>query len=293
MRRTTTRDEYERRILRVQRRIEEGLGEPVPPAELARVAGMALHHFHRVFRGVTGESVMQYTRRLHLERAARQLYTGGRPVLEVALDAGYASHEAFTRAFVDTFGVPPSRFRDAGVPQARRPCAPVAPPARVEVRDEPALPVLSARAVGTYSEVGAAWDRLFAWYLTLPNAAPTDAVPMYGLVPDDPQVTEEARLRYDACVPVPPGLDPARLADGPVTARTIPAGRYAVVLHHGPYETLAESYLALIGAWFPSSGYALAAEPVVERYLNSPQSTAPADLRTEIRVRIEARGWMS
>src|SRR6185437_10783194 len=115
--RRTTLEDYERRILRAQQLLEARHDGPLSPAELARAAHFSLHHFHRIFRAQLGVTVMQHVRRLRLERAARHLRASDRRVLEVALDARYESHEAFTRAFVDRFGVTPSDFRDQ--PSAR------------------------------------------------------------------------------------------------------------------------------------------------------------------------------
>lgn len=47
-------------------------------------------------------------------------------ILDVALENGFHSHEAFTRAFVRQFGVTPSRFRRIAFAQATRPMGGVA-----------------------------------------------------------------------------------------------------------------------------------------------------------------------
>ncbi len=277
-------------MLRVQQHVESDLATTFSPEDLARVAHLSLHHFHRVFRGVTGETVSGYARRLRLERAARQLLGGERPIVDVALDAGYGSHEAFTRAFTRAFGVAPNTFRvETQPPRSRFECEPIEPIEPIAIRDEAERRVVSMRHVGPYEEVSRTWERLAAW---LVERAPAGAAlpPMFGLVPDDPQITEPARLRYDACFACEPPAE--ALGDAPITFTTIPAGRYAVALHRGPYDRLADTYLGLIGGWFPTTDHAMAAEPVVERYLNSPHDTPPDALETEIWVRIEERGWL-
>src|SRR5262245_42664629 len=96
--RRTTLDDYELRLLQAQQLLERRLDEPLTPDELAQAASFSLHHFHRIFRAQLGESVMQRVRRLRLERAARKLRGSEQRILELALEAGYESHEAFTRA---------------------------------------------------------------------------------------------------------------------------------------------------------------------------------------------------
>jgi AraC family transcriptional regulator len=59
----------------------------------------------------SGESPAALRRRVLLERAAYRLATSDHDVLRVAVEAGYSSNEAFTRAFSRAFGRPPSRWR--------------------------------------------------------------------------------------------------------------------------------------------------------------------------------------
>ena len=63
------------------------------------------------FGRATGWSVMRYVRGRRLSEAARTLAAGATDILAVALDAGYGSHEAFTRAFRDQFGRTPESVR--------------------------------------------------------------------------------------------------------------------------------------------------------------------------------------
>lgn len=107
-RETTLRD-YKERLLRVLVHIQQRLDEPLPLAGLAQLACLSPHHFHRVFTGMLGESVASHIRRLRLERAATNLKLSNQPIVQIALAAGYETHEAFTRAFRVAFGVSPTQ----------------------------------------------------------------------------------------------------------------------------------------------------------------------------------------
>lgn len=275
--RTTTIDDYSRRLLQAQLYIEQHLDDELSPAAIAKAASFSLHHFHRIFRAQLGESVMQRVRRLRLERAARDLRDSEARLLEVAVRAGYESHEAFTRAFIERFEVAPSVFR--AQPAARvREWVSRAERARlqVEVRELPDVPVGFVRHGGSYADVAQTWAKLVSLVGAQNMAA------LYGVCPDDPEVTAAEHLRFDACVALQPGLNTEGLAMG-----LLPAGRWAIAVHVGPYERLHETYLDLIGRWAPTSGYELAHDAVVEHYLNDPTRTPASVLRTEVRVRLE------
>jgi AraC-like DNA-binding protein len=68
-------------------------------------------HLDRMISAVAGEPPAAFRRRILLERAAYRLLTTERTILEVALEAGYGSHEAFTRAFARSFGSAPATWR--------------------------------------------------------------------------------------------------------------------------------------------------------------------------------------
>lgn len=80
-------------------------------AELAREVNTSASTFQRAFSRLVGESPKQFTRRLQLESAALALITTTHSVLDIALDAGFDSHEGFTRAFAAHFALPPKDFR--------------------------------------------------------------------------------------------------------------------------------------------------------------------------------------
>jgi AraC family transcriptional regulator len=78
---------------------------------LASRLHLSRFHFDRLVSAAAGEPPATLRRRILLERAAYRLITTDDDVLRIALDAGYSSHEAFTRAFARAYGQAPSRWR--------------------------------------------------------------------------------------------------------------------------------------------------------------------------------------
>ncbi|MGZ5178814.1 MAG: AraC family transcriptional regulator, partial [Burkholderiales bacterium] len=91
--------------------IEFHSSDPVDLEAIAQFAGLSRFHLTRAFGQVTGYSVMRYLKGRRLTEAARALAKGAPDILGVALDVGYGSHEAFTRAFREQFGVTPESVR--------------------------------------------------------------------------------------------------------------------------------------------------------------------------------------
>src|ERR1700744_3515822 len=91
--------------------IESHLATPLTLDEISAVAGVSRFHMVRAFAAATGFPVIRYVRARRLTEAARALAAGAPDILDVALDAEYGSHEAFTRAFRDHFGVTPETVR--------------------------------------------------------------------------------------------------------------------------------------------------------------------------------------
>lgn len=263
--------------MRALQHIHQHLDTELTPEQLATVSGFSLHHFHRVFRGMVGESVMGYVRRLRIEQAAFRLQHGKAEILSVALLAGYESHEAFTRAFKAQWGLTPSAFRDRET----------LPAVSVTFRTEPTRSCLALRRTGDYLESGQAWAQLSEWVLRFPDLRAPPHIP-FGLVYDDPDITPPERCRYDACWPIVTKPPHAQRPDW-LRVIDVPGGTYAVTEHQGPYDTMRESYVGLLGRALPRCNLELAPDPVLEVYLNAPNEVPPDQLRTQLCVRCEDR----
>src|ERR1700682_1153540 len=94
--------------------IESHFGQAVSLDEIAAVGGVSRYHMSRAFGAAIGQSAMHHLRARRLSEAARSLAKGAPDILDVALSAGYGSHEAFTRAFRDQFGLTPEEVRRQG-----------------------------------------------------------------------------------------------------------------------------------------------------------------------------------
>lgn len=279
----STLQTYRQRLLVVLVHIGEHLEDDLSLEELAGISHFSPFHFHRIFRAMVGESVSQYVRRLRLESAAVRLTQTDKPILELALAAGYASHESFTRAFKDAFGMSPSEFRKN---QQAPPPGPAlslvseveGPDMKVNIVSLPTQRIAFIRHTGPYDQVGPAFEQLMMW--AGPHGLIVPGMKVLGVCYDDPNITPADKVRYDAAITVDADVE----AEGEVGVRELAGGPYAVVCHQGPYDQLGTTYDFMYGRWLSSMGYEPADAPPFEHYLNGPESTEPEELLTDVHV---------
>jgi AraC family transcriptional regulator len=273
------RARYEARLLRVLEHIYDHLDEPLDIDRLAGIASLSPYHWHRIYQAMYGETVATTVRRLRLHHAAGYLANGSLPIAEIARRSGYSSLQSFSRTFRDAFGIPPGRYRKQGTHSRFRPTMSGENQMtmhEVVIREIPAASIVSVDHVGSYMQIGKAFDLLIGWLAS--RDLLSAELRMIGIYYDDPGIVAQAALRSKAGVLLPREVAVAPPA-GLVTLR---GGQYAVLRHQGPYSDMHAAYQWLYGTWLVQSGREAADAPVFEEYLNNPKDTPPADLLTEI-----------
>jgi AraC family transcriptional regulator len=289
-----TRSYYELIVQRAVELVARHLDQALDLETIAREACLSPFHFHRIFRGMVGETPLELTRRLRLERAAWQLAQSDRPVTAIAFDAGYEAHEAFTRAFRTAYATSPTGFRERRYPRielaassgvhfapdgAMRAFTPRDSGGRsmdVTIEQRPELRVGAVRHIGPYNQIPTAFAKL-GQIVGGGNTGERHGE-MLAIYYDDPETTPASELESDAALSFPPDATmPAGLNE-----HRIPGGRYARTTHVGPYEQLGDVWARFMGEWLPSSGNRLADSPSYEVYRNTPMDTPKEELRTDL-----------
>ena len=76
--------------------IETHLQEKLDLETVAKAVHYSKYHLHRMFTGTVGLTIHDYVQRRQLTEAAKLLVLSDRPILEIALSAGYESQQSFT-----------------------------------------------------------------------------------------------------------------------------------------------------------------------------------------------------
>jgi AraC family transcriptional regulator len=246
--------------------IESHLADALTLDEISGVAGISRFHMVRAFAAATGLSVMRYVRARRLTEAARALANGAPDILTLALDADYGSHEAFTRAFRDHFGVTPETVRgstclDHIKLQEPIPMDSTHTDTLQAPRFQTSKPLLVAGIGERYScENGAGipgqWQRFHQLVARIPGRIGPVA---YGVCCNG---DDAGNFDYIAGVQV---LDFSDLPREFSSVR-IPEQRYAVFTHREHISTIRRTINTIWNHWLPASGLKAADAPNFERY---------------------------
>jgi AraC family transcriptional regulator len=100
-----------KRVVEAIRLVESDAAEPLRLTQMAAAASMSKYHFLRVFRRLTGVTPHRYLISARLRRAALALASSRRPVITIALEAGFGDLSTFNKTFRTTFGLTPTQYR--------------------------------------------------------------------------------------------------------------------------------------------------------------------------------------
>jgi AraC family transcriptional regulator len=265
--------------------------------------GQSLFHAHRTLRAVLGETPKHFTLRLRVDRAATALISSEASILDIALECGFESHEAFCRAFRRRFRVSPSAYRRSVLmgPHARAhadlvdeigPCVGLYhidleerssgksmeyTVSRKELAMQPVLVVRRrVRRADIAATIAAELPKVFLHAQQRGIAIGGYPITRY-LETSVGLVTLETGMRVTAHS----GEWTTGEGESDVLAETLLGGPAAVTIHSGPYSQLQAAYAAL-EEWIATNGFHTAGAPW-EAYLNDPADHPnPQDWKTEV-----------
>ncbi len=274
---------YQDRFDRVINYIYDHLDVDIHLNHLAEIACLSPYHWHRVYRGLKGESIVATVRRLRLHRAATQLANSKMPLGRIVEKSGYGSTSAFSRAFSAQYGMPPAKYREKGRPSNifSDVSNGDAKMYEVAIKDAEPLIIFGLHHQGAYSEIGKAFEKLNVFGQQ--NGLYGPNMRSIGVSFDDPDIVPREELHAYAGIVEQNEVEP----EEPFERVKVAGGRFAVMRFKGPYAELPLAYHWFYGTWLSQSEHELRDAPCMEDYLNDPRQVAPSELLTEIYMPIE------
>lgn len=246
--------------------IERNLGRELSLGEIARACGVSRHHIAHAFGEATGWPVMAYVRGRRLSQAARALAGGAANILDLALEGGYGSHEAFSRAFKAEFGATPEAVRKAGSTDGlpllaaleldEAPAAGIVPRRMAQAGAILAVGFAGRHALDRLQGIPDQWRRFGPHFLGFPDRAADAPIGiMSGL-------DEAGGFDYLS------GAEVTTFANAPpdFARRSLPAAVYAVFPHPGHASSIRRTYSAIWNHWPRGRGWSAGEGASLERH---------------------------
>ena len=244
--------------------LERHLAQPLTTQQLADLCAISPYHMNRAFRAGTGQTPMGYLRRRRLSNAALALTHGSDDILTIALDAQYASHEAFTRAFTTTFGCAPRDLRRTDIiatlplqdpiPMQNNDFLDLAAP---NIEDRPALRVAGLSipcSKDKIAEITPLWTKFNAMFFE----DGLDQSAAYGV---SYNVADDGTFDYMAAAQLAGDTAPKGM-----NTLDIPAGRYAVFEHNGHVSDMPKMFHTIWNKSMSEQGLTPRCAPEYECY---------------------------
>jgi AraC family transcriptional regulator len=258
--------------------------------DIAHHVGMSRSHISRIFPLATGTSISAYLRGRRLTEAARTLAAGAPDILSVALEAAYNSHEAFTRAFRDQFGVTPEQVRANGSVEGLKlvealrmddeEFTDVGTPRMIDSRPLLIAGLAERHPWGQPEGVPTQWARFVPYLGNIPSAV--EGVTTYGISTDMMHGGDSFLMLTGVEVKDVSDLQPE------LTALRLPAQRYAVLTHRGHISAIRTTVHSIFSRWLPASGMQLSGNPdLIERYderYDPPTGTGEVEVWISVRT---------
>jgi AraC family transcriptional regulator len=244
--------------------IERNSSRELTLGSIAAACKVSRSHLANAFGTASGWPVMAYLRARRRSEAAKRLAAGAPDILSVALEFGYGSHEAFTRAFRDQFGTTPEEVRNSGSTERIELVAPLrltngcARTPIPTVRELRRLRLVGLSAPYSYeSAIGipAQWQVFMCdHYADIADKAP--GIPIGVCRAPD----EDGCFEYMCAAEVCSAVSPRK----PLAALEIEPRGYAVFDHRDHVSTIFDTYTAIWNEALPAAGLMAANGPVLE-----------------------------
>ena len=288
-------NKYHRRIIDVINYIDSHLDDDLSLDSLSVRVSISKFHFHRLFQSTIGINIATYKRLVRFKKASFLLaFRNDINVIDIALNSGYESSEAFSRAFKSTIGQGPAAFRNKPNWQSWHNIYQQIKQLRNELMKNKdfdyQVKIVSLEEVqvaclehrGSPRELGASIQKFISWRKD--NHLPPSKSRTFNLLYDDPDTTSPNEYRFGLCAQVRnPVVDNAFQ----ITNKRIPAGRCAVVRHVGSDDTIGQVVRYLYSDWLIESGEQLKDFPMFFERVSFFPDVPECEMITDVYLSIE------
>lgn len=282
-----TSEEHIKRIRKVLNYIDENLEDELSLEKLAEIGAYSTFHFHRIFRGIIGETLQEYINRKRIEKSAMMLsHQKQKSIEDIFLEAGFKSNSTFSKTFKKYFGISPSVFRK-NTPEKFSKILQInsnngqkevvfqqylyhinqikffmETNAKIEVKEMPEMHLASVLSIGVQNMENA-YNKLIYWAISK-NILPRENMKMISVYLDSFKVTAPDKVRILAGIL----LEESIKNDGEIFSETLPKGKYIVSRQEITLQDFEKAWQGLF-LWMNENGYQYRKTPPFEIYHNN------------------------
>lgn len=271
------------KIQQIIRYIELHYNEDLSIQMLEKLSNYSYRNTQRIFKHIFNESIGVFQKRLKLENAYKKLIYSNDSISTIAYAVGFDSLQAFSKSFKKQFGQSPSNARDekkhvffdfiAGLKAEYQPI----PYDVIFLKTQQVFSVCIHTDQYRNREI----DQLWAHIDSLLAADFTAGY--YGIIVDQPLITDRLKCRYEACVDEDPG-------NTLFFSKHIMGRRYLRYIHRGDYHTIMDTYRQIYKDSLSQDMYVFDSDPILERYVKNETNTTDAiDYVTEILIPLQQK----
>lgn len=240
--------------------IEDRLGD-ISVEEVAREAGYSYYHLNRLFTSILGESVGSYIKKRRLADGAKKLLYTNKRVIDIAIENGFESSEAFSRAFKSMYRTSPVFYRKnrldviIGAKKQinseflRHIATGVTVKPRILETGEIRVAGIRGNTTLNQNTIPRIWEKFWKIRPSIPNTFRQSRA--FGICEACGMNETVYTMNGDVSFTEVAGTEVSgfnNMPDGVIT-KTLRAGRYAVFTHTGSLKNLMKTFDYIWGTW--------------------------------------------
>ena len=239
--------------------IEDNYDKTISRVDLEAISNSSYRNLQRIFKTIFRESIGAFQKRLKLENAYRKIIYTNNQITDIAIEVGFESIQSFSKSFKKQFSISPSNarkektnlfatfFKDSNSKPKEINCE--------IVYLNPKKVFFKTIQTENYNngDINILWDKIDA------EIDSESGINYYGVIVDEPLITDKSKCRYEACIDKEISLKGFYF-------KNIFGGRYAKFIHNGNYNLIENTYRKIYYDWLFNSSLEFDSSPIIEYY---------------------------
>lgn len=280
-----TKEFYKNRLQQVVSYLRTQYNKKILIEELEELSNFSYRNLQRIFKAHYNETIGAYVTRIKIENSAKMLLFIKDEIREIAEKVGYADVQSYSKSFKKHFGITPAVYRNKKeeiLKKNSKKINTIMPfyEDRVTVLETKKVVYKTYRGDYYSVKVDEIWNQLIEEVESY--HVKTDNLESFGIIWDEPIISENITYNYDACLVIDNTL---KIPNKKFKVKNIPSQEYAVFTHIGNYQSISKTYDKIFSNWLFSTTREISEHPFLEFYTKHESHTEnPNEYETEIYV---------